>query len=87
LKLTLPQEKQLAAANGAAIAVVGSFMSNQDFAGAMRELAKLRGPIDAFFTYVTVNAEEPELRIKRLQLLNETRNVINTVADLSKITG
>ena len=33
-------------------------LAKEDFAGAMRALSKLRGPVDAFFDKVTVNAED-----------------------------
>ncbi len=59
----------------------------EDFAGAMAALARLRGPVDAFFDKVTVNAEQPELRINRLRLLNQIVAAMGEVADFSKIEG
>lgn len=84
--LKLPQEKQLAEANSAVRAEVGSLVSNQDFRGAMRALAKLRGPVDDFFALVTVNVDNKEERRNRLRILNETRAAVHVVADFSKIT-
>ena len=60
-------------------------VAREDFEGAMRALARLRAPVDAFFVDVTVNADEPELRLNRLRLLNELREAVHTVADFSKI--
>ncbi len=63
----------------------------ENFAGAMRALAELRAPVDAFFDHVTVNvtgvAEADQLRANRLALLSEIRAATLTVADFSKISG
>ena len=53
----------------------------------MRALSKLRGPVDAFFDKVTVNAEDKALRANRLRLLAQIRDALNRVADFSKIEG
>jgi glycyl-tRNA synthetase beta chain len=59
----------------------------ENFAGAMRALAELRAPVDAFFDKVTVNAPDPALRANRLALLSEIRAATLNVADFSKIAG
>ena len=60
----------------------------ENFAGAMRALAELRAPVDAFFDKVTVNARPtPTLRANRLALLSEIRAATLNVADFSKIAG
>ncbi|MEO0411611.1 MAG: glycine--tRNA ligase subunit beta [Pseudomonadota bacterium] len=59
----------------------------EDFEAAMRALAQLRGPVDAFFDYVTVNAEDAAIRENRLTLLNQIRAAVHKVADFSKIEG
>ena len=53
----------------------------------MRALAALRGPVDAFFDKVTVNADEPALRLNRLRLIEALRDATRQVADFSKISG
>ena len=53
----------------------------------MAALASLRGPIDAFFDKVTVNADDPGTRARRLNLLMRFRDAVNRVADFSKIEG
>lgn len=58
-----------------------------DFEAAMHALATLRGPIDAFFDAVLVNAENEAVRANRLALLEGVRREIGAVADLSKIEG
>ncbi|HYE48169.1 MAG TPA: glycine--tRNA ligase subunit beta [Azospirillaceae bacterium] len=81
------EETSLAAALAAARSAAEPLLAKEDFAGAMAQLAALRGPVDAFFDKVTVNAPEPELRANRLRLLSAIRSVLNTVADFSRIEG
>ena len=59
----------------------------EDFAGAMTQLASLRGPVDRFFDAVLVNDPDPVVRKNRLQLLAEVRAAMNRVADFSLIEG
>jgi len=59
----------------------------ENFAGAMRALAELRAPVDAFFEKVTVNADDPALRRNRLHMLSEIRAATLNVADFTKIAG
>jgi glycyl-tRNA synthetase beta chain len=59
----------------------------ENFAGAMRALAELRAPVDAFFEKVTVNADDKALRANRLKLLSEIRSATTAVADFSRIAG
>lgn len=58
-----------------------------DFAAAMRGMAALRAPIDAFFEAVQVNADNEILRRNRLNLLSQIRKVCGQVADLTKVEG
>ena len=48
-------------------------------------LAALRGPVDAFFDGVMVNAEQADLRLNRLGLLASLHQAMNRVADLSRL--
>jgi glycyl-tRNA synthetase beta chain len=59
----------------------------ENFEGAMRALAELRGPVDKFFDEVKVNDDDPKVRENRLTLLSEIRAATQTVADFSKIAG
>jgi glycyl-tRNA synthetase beta chain len=85
--LVLPEEKAFADALAAAGAEARERVGREDFEGAMRALAALRAPVDAFFVGVTVNADDSELRLNRLRLLGELRQAVHTVADFSKIAG
>jgi glycyl-tRNA synthetase beta chain len=85
--LNAPEEITLARAIGVASAEAAERVAAEDFEGAMRALAKLRTPVDAFFDKVTVNVDDPRLRLNRLRLLNELRRAVHSVADFSKIGG
>jgi len=82
-----PQEHKLAAAIARAREETAEKLHKEDFAGAMHALAKLREPVDAFFEHVTVNAENKDLRLNRLRLLNELRAAMLGVADFGKVAG
>jgi glycyl-tRNA synthetase beta chain len=86
-KLVLRAEKRLADALADAGAAARERAAREDFEGAMRALAALRAPVDAFFLEVTVNADDPALRLNRLRLLNELREAVHAVADFSKVAG
>jgi glycyl-tRNA synthetase beta chain len=62
-------------------------LEDEDFSGAMSELARLRAPVDAFFDEVMVNAEDPQLRENRLRLLARIGATLGQVADFSRIEG
>jgi glycyl-tRNA synthetase beta chain len=80
-------ERALAGAVEAATTAVSTALAAEDFAGAMRHLAALRPPVDAFFDTVTVNDPKPELRANRLRLLGRLCAATDAVADFSKIEG
>ncbi|MGL9769556.1 MAG: glycine--tRNA ligase subunit beta [Sodalis sp. (in: enterobacteria)] len=50
---------------------------------ALVELATLRKPVDVFFDSVIVMADDPQVRINRLTLLAQLRNLFLQVADIS----
>ena len=62
-------------------------LAKEDFAGAMRVLAGLRAPVDAFFEAVMVNDPDAAIRANRLALLVAVRGALHKVADFSKIEG
>ncbi len=82
-----PAERALAEALERVRAEASAAVRAEDFAGAMRALSTLRAPVDAFFTDVTVNAEDPRLRENRLLLLNALRAATREVAEFAKIEG
>ena len=80
-------ERALFLALDQAEAQITPAMANEDFATAMQAMAKLRAPIDAFFTAVQVNSDNPVTRRNRLNLLHRIRAICSGVADLTKIDG
>jgi glycyl-tRNA synthetase beta chain len=80
-------ERALFAALDAAEAKIAPAMRAEDFRAAMAAMAGLRGPIDAFFESVVVNAENGAVRRNRLNLLHRIRAICLSVADLTKIEG
>ncbi len=58
-----------------------------DLAASLQALAALKGPVDAFFDQVMVNADDPALRANRLALLAELHAAMNRVADLSRLAA
>jgi glycyl-tRNA synthetase beta chain len=85
--LAAPPEKNLYTALGQAKSGIAPALEKEDFAAAMRQMAALRGPVDAFFDGVKVNDENPKLRENRLNLLASLRAALHQVADFSKIEG
>ncbi len=66
---------------------VGEALAEEDFAQSMQLLAGLRTPLDEFFDQVTVNVDDPATRANRLRLLARIQEVMNNVADFSKVEG
>jgi len=81
------EEKALAAAVETAAKAVRDAVATEDFEGAMKALATLRAPVDAFFDKVLVNDADEQVRANRLALLTVLRNACHQVADFSKIEG
>ena len=60
-------------------------VAKQDYSGALRELASVREPVDAFFDGVMVMADDAKVRNNRLALLRMVGDLLNRVADISKL--
>jgi glycyl-tRNA synthetase beta chain len=56
-----------------------------DYKAAMSTLAKVREPVDAFFKDIMVMAEDPAVRHNRLALLAQLHDLMNQVADISRL--
>ncbi len=85
--LVAAEEKALAHSLAEAASEAAHAIAAEDFEAAMQALSCLRPPVDAFFDRVTVNADDPTLRLNRLRLLNGLREAVHKVADFSKIAG
>lgn len=62
-------------------------LSVEDYVEALRRMAALQAPVDAFFDGVMVNVDDPDLRRNRLALLAKLRQQFLAVADLSLLAG
>jgi glycyl-tRNA synthetase beta chain len=62
-----------------------SAMLAEEYGQALDSLVRLKPAIDAFFTAVMVNAEDPAIRSNRLSLLKEVDDFFNSFADFSQI--
>ncbi|MDP3661949.1 MAG: glycine--tRNA ligase subunit beta [Nitrosomonas sp.] len=58
-----------------------------DYTASLQILAALKSPVDTFFDHVMVNVEDESLRNNRLALLAQLHQIMNRVADLSKLAS
>ncbi|TDH38643.1 glycine--tRNA ligase subunit beta [Pseudohoeflea suaedae] len=84
---TQDEERALNDAVETATTEAQNAIDTEDYPAAMTALAKLRGPVDAFFEAVLVNAEDESVRANRLALVARIRAATATVADFSRISG
>jgi glycyl-tRNA synthetase beta chain len=83
--LSLPQEKDLAATFGRLRPQVDKSLSALDYTTALKALASLKAPVDAFFDKVMVMDKDPKVRDNRIGLLATLHATMNRIADLSKL--
>ena len=60
-------------------------IEGRDYTGALTALASVRAEVDEFFDQVMVMAEDDAVRANRLALLSSLGDLMNTVADISKL--
>jgi glycyl-tRNA synthetase beta chain len=83
--LVEPQEQQLAAQVKSLGETAKALLEKDEYTEALACLAALRGPVDAFFDGVMVNADDSALRNNRLNLLKQLRDLFLQVADISQL--
>lgn len=81
-----PAEQDLAAQLDALQTRLAPLYASGDYGQALSLLATLRGPVDAFFDHVMVNADDSTIRLNRLRLLNQLRALFLRVADISLLS-
>jgi len=86
-RLTEDAETALFDALTHAEATATDAVRREHFTDAMAAMAALRQPVDRFFDTVTVNAEDPEQRRNRLNLLARIGHTLARVADFAQIEG
>ena len=62
-------------------------LATEDYADSMKILAKLRAPIDAFFTDVQVISDDNAVKENNLRLLLQIRDTARQIADFDRING
>ena len=66
---------------------IGKAFAAGDYTASLQLLATLKSPVDTFFDHVMVNVEEESLRNNRLALLKQLHQIMNRIADLSKLAS
>ncbi|MEQ9023089.1 MAG: DALR anticodon-binding domain-containing protein, partial [Pseudomonadales bacterium] len=80
-------EVELAKTIDQACTALAPLIQSADYRAALTELSKLREPVDQFFDQVMVNADNMAIRVNRLSLLNEMRQLFLSVADISLLSS
>jgi glycyl-tRNA synthetase beta chain len=83
--MSLPEEKTLASTFGRLEPDVDKAFRALDYTGALRALASLKSPVDAFFDKVMVMDKDPRVRANRIGFLGRLHGTMNRIADLSKL--
>jgi glycyl-tRNA synthetase beta chain len=81
--LTESAEQALAKTLMALTGAVSPLLEARDYTSALKELARLRDPVDQFFDDVMVMAEQSEIRMNRLALLQKLQELFLNIADIS----
>jgi glycyl-tRNA synthetase beta chain len=80
-------EKNLFAAVNALLPKVNSLVEAEGYADALKLLAGVKGEVDTFFDEVMVMTDEPLTRDNRLALLAQLEQLMNKVADISRLAA
>ena len=81
----LPEEKTLASTFRSLEPQVDRAFGALDYTGALKALASLKTPVDAFFDKVMVMDKDPRVRANRIGFLGKLHGTMNRIADLSKL--
>jgi glycyl-tRNA synthetase beta chain len=83
--MTLPEEKNLYSAFTRMQGSVKQAYDEVRYTEALKGLAALKAPVDAFFDKVMVMDKDPKVRENRIGLLGTLHGTMNRIADLSKL--
>ena len=83
--IAAPEEKSLAAAFETLRPEVERAFGALDYTRALKALASLKTPVDAFFDKVMVMDKDPRVRASRIAFLGALHATMNRIADLSKL--
>ena len=84
-ELKEPAERRLNRAVRETRPQVAARLEQGEFLEALKEMARLRGPVDRFFDDVLVMSEEENLRRNRLRILHEISQLFLSYADISMV--
>ena len=62
---------------------IAPLQATRDYKSVLTELSQIKQPIDEFFDSVMVMADDEQVKVNRLTLLNEIRNSFLAIADIS----
>lgn len=82
-----PAEQSLHEVMQALQPLVADHLGRMDYVSALQLLARLREPVDRFFTEIMVLCDDEVLRSNRLALLRQLETLMNGVADISRLGG
>jgi glycyl-tRNA synthetase beta chain len=83
--MVLPEEKALASTFKLLQPNVDGALRSLDYTAALKQLASLKAPVDAFFDKVMVMDKDPRVRANRIGFLGTLHGTMNRIADLSKL--
>src|SRR5436853_1267316 len=83
--MVLPEEKALASTFKLLQPDVDGALRSLDYTAALKQLASLKAPVDAFFDKVMVMDKDPRVRANRIGFLGTLHGTMNRIADLSKL--
>ena len=81
--MILAEEKQLFEEISDLSEKLDPLLEMSDYESCLTLLARLREPVDAFFSEVMVMDEDPALRRNRLSLLGKLKALFDQIADLA----
>ncbi len=84
---TQPEESALADAFAALLPEYESAFKAGDYTGALKSLAALKSPVDAFFDKVLVMDKDERVKANRIGFLSRLHATMNRIADLSKLAA
>ena len=83
--MTAAEEKALVSAYALIERDLEAAFTRGNYTGALKTLAALKAPVDAFFDKVMVMDKDPQVRANRIGFLASLHRTMNRVADLSKL--
>jgi glycyl-tRNA synthetase beta chain len=83
--MLLPEEKSLAKTFSRLRPDVDEAFRALDYTAALKALASLKAPVDAFFDKVMVMDKDARVRDNRIGFLGTLHGTMNRIADLSKL--